>query len=159
MRKQAAFVLAAWSCLICAPAFTQQAQNVIYVRGTSQTVREGATGVVDKATPSELRFKSGSGEFSIPYAGITSFRYHEEAQFHLGVLPAIAVGLVTYWAKRHFVTITWNGENGVPEVATFEAPKSVMQGLVELMRARAGKACKPAQRGQIPATCGTQSFE
>jgi hypothetical protein len=159
MKKMRPLVLTVLSCANGAPAFAQQAQDATYVRGTVKTLREGAVGSVDKGSPAALEFQSGSEKFSIPYTRVTAFRYHEESQFHLGVLPAIAVGLFTYWAKRHFVTITWNGENGVSEVVTLEAPKSTVQGFVELMRARASIACKPGERGQIPQTCGTQSFD
>ncbi len=141
------------------PLFAQEAQQVVYVRGTVHAVREGAAGTVDKSSPSALRFQSGQESFSVPYANITSFRFHQESQYHLGVLPAIAFGLFVPWARRHFVTITWTGENSVPEVVTLEGPKSATEGLLEVMRARASEACKPGPRGIESQSCGTQSFE
>jgi hypothetical protein len=159
MKKKNAILVALLSTVICAPAVAQQTQDVFYVRGTVQTVKEGTAGSIDKAPPAALEFESGTEKFAIPYAAITSFRYHEESKFHLGVLPAIAVGMVTYWAKRSFVTISWSGENSVPQVVTLEASKSAVQGLVELMRARATKACKAGERGQIPQSCGMREYE
>jgi hypothetical protein len=139
--------------------FAQETQQVVYVRGTAHAIKEGAAGTVDKSSPSALQFHSGQESFSIPYASITSFRFHQESQYHLGVLPAIALGLFAPWAKRHFVTITWTGENGVPDVVTLESSKSITDGLLEVMRARASEACKTGPRGVVSQACGAQSFE
>jgi hypothetical protein len=159
MKSLTAAVLVAATLLTGESLFAQQAQQFIYARGTMQAVKEGATGTVDKSSPSALRFQSAQESFSIPYASITSFQFHRESRYHLGVLPAIAVGLFMPWARRHLVTITWNGENHVPEVVTLEASKSATDGLLEVMRARASEACKPGPRGVVSQACGAQSFE
>ncbi len=153
------------SIVVAAMLFTgeslvaQGTPQVIYVRGTVHTIQEGTAATVDKSSPSALQVQSGRDSFSIPYGSITSFRFHQESQYHMGVLPAIAFGLFMPWARRHFVTITWKGENNVPEVVTLEAPKSARDGLLEVLRARATEACKSGPRGMVSQGCGTQSFE
>lgn len=139
-------------------ALGDQSLNITYLRGSVATVKEGTAGTIDKISPTAVVFRSGSDQFQIPFARITSFRYHEESQLHVGVLPAIAVGLFRAWPKRHLITITWTGESAVPEVATLEASKSVVDGILELMRARAPEACRPGARGQAPESCGARAW-
>jgi hypothetical protein len=139
----------------CAASQAQQAQDIIYLRGTVKAVKEGSAATIDKTSTAGLAIQAGETQFSIPYDKIKSFNFHEESQFHLGVLPAIAVGLFAPWAKLHFVTVTWTGEDDTPEVITLQAPKSTVQGLVEVMRARATVACQPDGHGYA-AGCGTQ---
>ncbi len=142
-----------------ATALADPAQNVTYVRGTVQTLKEGTSGTMDKTSLTALAFQSGDGQIHIPFAQITSFRYKEESAIHVGVLGAIVVGLLRPWPKRHSVTIIWKGDSDVPQVATFEADKSIVDGLLEVMRARATEPCRPGQRGVPPASCGTRDWE
>lgn len=150
MKKLAAIILAMTATLGTVRAFAQEGDEIAYVSGTAQNVKEGCMGRVDSSSAVALEFRSDSGLLSIPYTGIIAYQYREEAKYHLGVLPAIAVGLFAPWAKLHFVTITWRGEQNAAEVATLELSKSSSEALLALLRARATEACKPGSRQ----TCG-----
>ncbi|MGD1106147.1 MAG: hypothetical protein ABR865_03820 [Terracidiphilus sp.] len=150
MRKLAAVVFATAAALGAVQAFALEGEDITYVSGTAQNVNEGTVGRVDTSSAVALEFHSGAGKFSIPYTRITTYQCREESKYHLGVLPAIAVGLFAPWAKLHFVTITWHGERDTAEVATLELSKSSSEALLALLRARATGACKPGS-GQ---TCG-----
>jgi hypothetical protein len=123
------------------PALGMDGPEVQYLNGTAPGVKEGTMGTLDTTLPAALGFRAGGAEFSIPYAGVKFYRYREAKRFRLGVLPAIAVGLVKARAQRHVVTISWTDEAGVAEVATLEASKDEARGLVALLRARAPGAC------------------
>lgn len=125
-----------------AAAFVLDGQQVAYVNGTVQMLKEGAVGTLDTSSATVLEFKSSAGQFTIPYAGISSYQFREESKFHLGVLPAIAVALVKKRAKVHFVTITWQGDRSVAEVVTLEGSKQDSEGLLTVLHARATWACK-----------------
>jgi hypothetical protein len=142
MRKLVAVVLAVAVVSLSEPTFAMDGEEVSYVNGTVQAMKAGAAGALDASSATALEFKSSAGQFSIPYASITSYQYREETKFHLGVLPAIAVALVKKRAKVHFVTITWQGERSVPEVVTLEASKLDSEGLLAVLHARATGACK-----------------
>jgi len=159
MKKLVAAIVAVSILASGASAYADPALGVTYVRGTVQTVKEGTTGTIDKTSLTALAFQSGESQVLIPFAKITSFRYKEESAIHVGVLAAIVVGLLRAWPKRHSVTITWSGENEVPQVATFEAEKSVVQGLIEVMRARATEVCRPGDRGMPSSSCGSRDWE
>jgi len=150
MKKLAPIILAMAATLGAVQAFALEGDEITYVSGTAQNVKEGSMGHVDSSSAVALEFRSASGQLSIPYTGIIAYQYREEAKYHLGVLPAIAVGLFAPWAKRHFVTITWHGERDAAEVATLELSKSSSETLLALLRARATEACKPGSRQ----TCG-----
>ena len=129
--------------LTAIPAFAIEGKEVGYVSGTIPAIKEGTVGEFDTASETALEFHSSTGQFSIPYSRIVAYQYRQEAKFHLGVLPAIAVGLVKKRAKRHFLTLTWLGERNVPEEAIFEISKDAPQGMLALLKARATEACKP----------------
>jgi hypothetical protein len=148
MKKLSAVVLAMAAALGAAQAFALEGEDITYVSGTAQNVNEGTVGRVDTNSAVSLEFHSGTGKFSIPYTNITAYQCREESKYHLGVLPAIAVGLFAPWAKLHFVTITWHGERDTAEVATLELSKSSSEALLALLRARATGACKRGS-GQI----------
>ncbi|HXR40110.1 MAG TPA: hypothetical protein VN776_13515 [Terracidiphilus sp.] len=137
------------------PAFAVEGKEAAYVAGTGQTVKEGTVGVLNTSSATALVFESSGGQISIPYARVVSYQYRQEVKVHLGVLPAIAVGLVKRRAKRHFVTITWKGDGDQREVVTLEVSKTEPEILLGLLRALAPEPCR-AKPG-LP--CGSSAAE
>jgi hypothetical protein len=88
----------AYMLLVAAPAFAVSGSEVAYVGGTSAGVPNGTIGTLDMVAVDALAFRlSGgatAGKIDIPYAKITNFQYSTGVAHHIGVLPAIAVGLV-----------------------------------------------------------------
>ena len=138
-KRMAVFVLL--TGLMCGAAAPAEPPDVEYVNGTVKGMAEGATGTVDMSSSQSLEFHAGSGQFSIPYAEITSVKCREENRFRLGVLPAIAVGLLKARSKRHFVTIEWKHDDDTTAVVTLDAPKQKARGMAAVLRARAPFAC------------------
>jgi hypothetical protein len=124
-----------------APALDVKGMEATYTSGTVPGVRLGVDGTLGTTSPTALEFHSGSGDFSVPYAGITAARCREENRFRLGVLPAIAVGLIKARSKRHLMTITWNDERGVSQAAIFETSKVKSQALLTILRVRSPQIC------------------
>jgi len=140
-----AFVFAL-GVLLVAPCFAVEAGQVAYMSGTL-AVPQGTIGGFDTTSPEALVFKftaSGSapGEVDIAYKNIGSFEYSTEVAHHLGVLPAVAVGLVKRRERRHFFTIKFTDSSDVPQAAIFEVPKRDPPGLLAILRARAPQACR-----------------
>jgi len=116
--------------------------EMTYTGGTMPGVRPGGDGTLATTSPTVIEFHaSGGGDFSVPYVGITAAHYEEENRFRLGALPAIGVGLLKARAKRHQVTITWKDENGVIQVAIFEASKQKSLALLTIVKIRAPQVC------------------
>lgn len=128
-------------------AVAAEEPDVEYVNGTVQGWKDGATATLDMSSPQSLEVRSGSSRFSIPYAEITSVKYREENRFRLGVLPAIAVGLMKARSKRHFVSIAWRHDDDSSGVVTLDASREKARGLMAVLRERAPKAC-PRRPGQ-----------
>jgi len=120
-----------------------QQSDVEYITGTVKGLTEGSIGTVDMSSPEALEFHAGSGQFSIPYSEITTVKCHEENRFRLGVLPAIAVGLLKARSKRHLVTIEWRHADAPPQVVTLDSSKQKARGIAAVLRARAPHACPP----------------
>jgi hypothetical protein len=107
-------------------------------------VKEGSAGRFDFSSAGQLRFVSSETVLEIPYSGIESFQHSKEAAVHLGVAPAIAVGLVAARRHNHFVRITWKDGNQLPQVAVFEVPKAMTAYLMPMLEARSPQAqCMP----------------
>ena len=145
LAKDGAFVFAL-CVLLVVPCFAAEAGQIAYMSGTLG-VPQGTIGGFDTTSPEALVFKfpafgSAPGEVDIAYKNIGSFEYSTEVAHHLGVLPAIAVGLVKRRERRHFFTIKFTDSSDVPQAAIFEVPKGDPPGLLAILRARAPQACR-----------------
>src|SRR5258708_16953925 len=74
--------------------------QVMYVGGTAVALKEGVSGKLDATSPKVLSFDYSGGKLIIPFEMIDSFGYSRQVARHLGVLPAIAVGLVDRKSTR-----------------------------------------------------------
>jgi hypothetical protein len=114
--------------------------SVTYVGGTVSSIKNGTIGRFDTGQAASLAFEHSGGRFSIPYEGIRSYEYKKEIARHLGVLPAIAVGLVRMRQHRHFITITYQDEGGGPQTMRFEVPKHMPETILSVLETKAPQA-------------------
>jgi hypothetical protein len=124
------------------PAVALEGPAVEYVNGTAQGVKEGSAGRLNTSLGKALEFQAGATGFSIPWDGVQIYKYREENRFRLGVLPAIAVGMLKARSKRHLVTIGWKDADGVAQLVTLETSRDDARGLIAVLRARSPQACK-----------------
>lgn len=129
--------------LVSLSAFAVAEGQVLYVGGTVPGLGVSAVGRLDLASETSLTFESSGGKLTIPYSAIESFEYSKEVTRHLGVLPAIAVGLVKQRQHRHFFRIAYRDQTQVSHVALFEVPKQMPRTLQAVLNARAPQVCKP----------------
>jgi hypothetical protein len=137
-------------CLLLAiawPAAAVEEGQVIYLGGTAPTLKEGAIGRLDTSSSASLKFESAGGKLEIPFAKIDSYTYSQEVARHLGVLPAMVVGMVKKRQRRHFFRISFHDEANAPQVAVFEVPKQMPKTLLAVLQARAPQSCKPLGAG------------
>lgn len=114
----------------------------MYLGGTIPSVKEGAIGHLDTTSPVSLKFESPNGNVETPLAKMDSYIYSQEVSHHLGVLAAIAVGLVRKRQRRHFFRITFRDESDAPQVAVFEVPKRMPMTLMTILLARGPHGCR-----------------
>ena len=119
------------------PAFAVEGSNVAYTGGTIPQLKDGMVGTFDLTRGSGLLFVYSGGSFEIPYSRIESFEHTQEVAVHLGVAPAIAVGLVKRRRRNHFVRITFKDSDNVHQVVVFEIPKTMPPVLMPTLAARA----------------------
>lgn len=125
------------------PAFSTEDGYVTYFGGTVSSLKEGDRGKFDTKSQTELIFESSSGGLSIPFAKIDSYEHSQQVAHHLGVLPAVAVGLVKKRQRKHYIRIAYHDENNTPQVAIFEVPKKMPLTLLPILLQRAPQGCKP----------------
>src|SRR5258706_12861517 len=91
--------------IVSLPAVPVEDSQVMYVGGTSPGGNAGVDGRLDTASETALIFEYSGSKLVIPYDTIQSFQYSKEVKLHLGVLPAIAGGLLAKRRHRHFFLI------------------------------------------------------
>ena len=127
--------------------------QVMYVGGTVGALKEGALGKLDTGSQIVLSFDYSGGKLVIPFEMIDSYVYSQRVARDLGVLPAIAVGLVKRRQRRHFFRISYHDENKVPQVVIFEVSKGMPHRLLAVLQVRAPQGCGL----QTFAKCGVQA--
>ena len=120
-----------------------EGDNVMYVGGTVKGLKEGSIGKLDTKSLTALSFESAGATLVIPYAKIDSYEYYHPVARHLGVLPAIAVGMVKKRQRRHFFRISFRDEAGDLRVALLEVPKQMPPVLLAIFGAKAPGKCSP----------------
>jgi hypothetical protein len=128
------------------PAEAVEDGQVMYFGGTVPALAAGLIGRLDTTSETSLTFEAGNGKLVIPYSAITSYEYSTEVAHHLGVLGAMAVGLLKKRQRQHFFRIAYLNPNGVSQVAVFEVPKHLPRTLQAVLDTRGPKKCKPPLR-------------
>jgi hypothetical protein len=131
------------SVTLAIPVLSVEDGYALYVGGTVVGLNEGDSGKLDATSPTELAFVSSSIRLVIPFTNIDSYEHSERVAHHLGVLPAIAVGLVKKRQRKHFLRIAYHDESKMPQVAIFEVPKRMRFTLLAILQQRAPQGCKP----------------
>jgi hypothetical protein len=135
------FLAVCFVLICCLPALAVEDGQVMYTGGTVPGLNSGVIGRLDTASETALIFECPGSRLEIPYAAIDSFEYSEDVRRHLGVLPAIAVGLIKERQHQHFFRISYRAGDGVSQVAIFEVSKHLPRSLNAVLRERAPKAC------------------
>lgn len=126
------------------PALGVGGPDVAYVGGTVSQLIQGATGRFEMGSGTGLVFINQDGSLEIPYDRIESYEHSNEVAVHLGVAPAIAVGLVKRRKRNHFLRITFKDSSNLHQVVVFEIPKTMPIFLMPMLVARAPQArCAP----------------
>jgi len=126
----------------CLPAVAIQDGQVMYTGGTVPGLNSGVVGHLVMSSETSLIFESPGSRLAIPYAAIDSFEYTREVTRHLGVLPAIGVGLIRERQHRHFFWISYRNESGVSQVGIFEVSKHLPRSLSAVLPNRAPRAAE-----------------
>jgi hypothetical protein len=130
-----------------------EGDQVMYVGGTVGGLNKGVLGKLDTTSQTALNFEFSGGKLVIPFEEIDSYEYTQQVARHLGVLPAIAVGLVRRRQRRHFFRITYHDESKTQQVAIFEVSKETPHTLLAVLQGRAPQGCRPQTSGK----CGVLS--
>lgn len=124
------------------PAQALSGVHAVYRGGTVTRIPVGTVSRMETASDASLDFNSSTGTIVIPYASIDSYRYWKEVTHHLGVLPAIAIGLLKARQHRHLFRISYRDQNRT-EVVIVEVSKREAPVLEAILQTRVQPACKP----------------
>lgn len=128
----------------------------MYVGGSAPGLVAGTLGNLDMTSETVLIFQSAAGKIEIPYAAIQSFEYSSEVSHHLGVMPAIAVGLLKMRQRRHFFRVSYRDQRDIAQVVIFEVPKGMPRTLKAVLQDRSHNnpaAKSPCANGKSITRC------
>lgn len=145
MRRTAGIVLV---LLLATYAFAVAGSEVAYIGGSLSLLKPGDIGAFDLSSATELVFSDDGKKVSIAYNKLKKIEYRKDVAVHLGVAPAVAVGLIKRRERRHFVTLTYTDEAGIQQAAVFEVAKDRPRTLLPILAARAPQACVISDRYQ-----------
>ncbi len=131
--------------ILSLPAVAVEDSQVMYVGGTAPGVDAGTVGRLDTTSETALIFESSGRKLAIPYDLIQSFEYSKEVTRHLGVLPAIAIGMFKMRRHHHFFRLSYRDSNNVAQAAVFEVPKHMPRTLRAVLETRVPQTRKPCQ--------------
>lgn len=140
MRK---FALALLFMVTALPAFAVEGSEVVFAGGSVPGLTAGAAGSLDLTRGAFVLLRFPGQEVEIPYDRIRSYEHTQEVAVHLGVAPAIAVGLVKKRRKNHYLRITFADKADVAQVVVLEIPKTMPRVIMPLLAVRATGASKP----------------
>jgi hypothetical protein len=123
-------------------AVGKESGQVLYLGGSAANMKDGALGKLDTGSKDEIVFVYSRGKFTIPFASLDSYESSDRVARHLGVLPAVAVGLVRRRQRRQFFEFHYRDENHVAQVAIFEVPKDMPQTPLGILQSRVPSACQ-----------------
>ena len=129
--------------LLSLSTFALDEGHARYVGGTVPGVTAGVIGRLDTTSTTSLTFEHAGNNVEIPYASIESYEYSKDVTRHLGVLPAIAVGLVKMRRHSHYFSISYRAEAGGPaQIVVLEVPKDMPRTLEAILQTRAPGTCR-----------------
>jgi hypothetical protein len=132
-------------------AFALEEGYARYVGGTVPGLTSGVIGRLDTTSTTSLTFARAGNKVEIPYTSIESYEYSKDVTRHLGVLPAIAVGLVKMRRHSHYFSISYRTEAGGPsQVVVLEVPKDMPRSLQAILQTRAPQAGCNRKNAQAP---------
>lgn len=140
-----AFALALALSIAPPQAFGLEPGQAAYIGGTAGLAPD-TPGTLDATSPSALAFHykkadGTPGEIDVAYKDIRTFESRDEVAHHLGVLPAIAVGLMAPRIRRHYFTLNYADATGTSQIVIFEVAQHDQPAMEALFRARAPRQC------------------
>lgn len=150
MHRGSAICFLVYSLVVSTIALAVENGEAMYAGGTIQSLPAETVGRLNTSAQDALIFEGPGNRLEVPYASISSFQYSQEVVRHLGVLPAIATGLLRHRQHRHLFRIEFRLENQPPQVAIFEVPKQMPKVLQAVLETRAPQGCR------VPSPCGFQ---
>jgi hypothetical protein len=124
--------------LYCSAVDKEEAR---YVGGTLDNSKIGAIGHLTLSSPDSMTYESGTMRVRIPYADIVSYQYREEVTHHLGVLPAIAVGMLKHRQHKHLFTVDYLDDQNTKQIAVFEVSKQAAVSVRAVLDAKGAHTC------------------
>jgi hypothetical protein len=123
--------------LYCAAVDSDQ---VRYVGGTIDGAKAGAIGHLAFSSEA-LTFAAPATLVAVPFRSMESFDYSQEVKHHLGVLPAVVVGMVRKRKRGHYFRISFRDDRNSTQVVIFEVSKGEVRNVQTVLAAKAHQAC------------------
>jgi len=134
LRMVAAVISAVLLAAVSVPSGASSIPSVTYAGGSGSTLSAGTIGNLDVSSPDKLIFHTDKGtEITIPYSQVQDCTYQNPVAHRLGVLPAIAIGLVGTRIHNHLLTLTYLDAAHARQTIVFQLPHSGPEVLLPVL--------------------------
>lgn len=143
----AVVVMVAMALACTLPAQALDRGKAVYEGGTIK-VAPGTVGSLDVTSRDALMFQyrrpdGTADEIAMAYASIGSIEPTSEPTAPLGLIPQIAVSLVSKLPRRYLVTVRYEDASGTEQVVVLDVPRRDQAVVVAVVNARSHRSCAP----------------
>lgn len=134
MRKLLALLLLSGACIA---AHADPVAGIVYAGGTLPAPAPGAEVSVDLSSPDALVLHTQAETVRVPWSAITRWGCFRQNKHRLGVLPAIAAGMVAARIHDHFFNLAWTDADGHTQAILLQIPPDLPKTIHVVLEAHA----------------------
>ena len=113
-------------------------KKAVYQGGTLASVATPNVGSVSSLRGDRFVFRHDSGQLEIPYDQFNSLEYGQKAARRIALSIALSPLFLLSKRRRHFLTLSYVGEEVRQQAAVFELGKKIVRTLLAGLEARTG---------------------
>jgi len=122
---------------VCVAAHAAPVSGIVYSGGTLSAPAPGAQVSLDLSSPDALVLHTQTATVRIPWSAITQWGCFRQNQHRLGVLPAIAAGLVAARIHDHYFNLAWTDADGHTQAILLQVPRELPKTIHVVLEAHA----------------------
>jgi len=113
--------------------------EVLYVGGTLEGLKEKTTGRLDATGAVSAIFTAKKASYAIPFKTISSLEYGQKAGRRVGVALAVSPLFLLSKKRRHYLSIGYVDEKGAKQGAVLEIGKGRTRSIISALETKSGK--------------------
>jgi hypothetical protein len=114
------------------------AKKAAYRGGTLSHIETAEAGRLSLSSPEQLLFAVNQTNVAVRYSSIRGLEYGQHAGRRLGLAIAVSPLFLLSKKRKHYLTIHFVDDDGIPQAAVFELGKKIIRTTLAALSARTG---------------------